>query len=51
MITLLSINNNTVAWSDSEEEYNYPRCLFPDNLTMDSRIEYCVGEFLYIGDE
>ena len=51
MITLLSIKDKTVKWSDKDGEYSYPRMMFPDDLTLDSKLEYCVGEFLPIGDE
>lgn len=48
MITLISISNDIVRWSDSDGEYKYPRFMFPEDLTLDSKVEFCAGCFTNI---
>jgi len=54
MIEIIKITKDTVRWtepSDHDGVYTYPRGMFPKDLTMNSKIEYCAGEFLEIGEE
>jgi hypothetical protein len=48
MIKILTITEHVVGWKDEGEDeiYMYPRCLFPIDLTLESKIEYSAGQFL-----
>ena len=50
MITILQVTKQIVMWAEhgSTEVYTYPRMMFPDNLTLDSHIEYTGGKFIDI---
>jgi|10_taG_2_1085330.scaffolds.fasta_scaffold06782_4 hypothetical protein len=49
MIKIINITDDIVKWSDDDGgPYTYPRCMFPDRLTLECKIEYSAGEFNYM---
>ena len=52
MIEILTITEYTVGWRDEEDDlYVYPRIMFPGDIKLGDKFEYCAGQFTRINEE